>query len=102
MKVTNNTPNAMHLAGVLIAAGATEPVPDFDAVKDSYPVQQFLKAKAITLEAPVKKTKADLEAEEREALYAELDAVGATYDKKAKTPDLLVVLEDAKKKAAGQ
>jgi hypothetical protein len=101
MKVTNNTPNAMHLAGVLIAAGATENVPDYDTVKDSYPVQQFLKAEAISVAKPAKKTAADSEAEERAALFAELDKLKVTYDKTAKTPALLVALEDAKK-AAGQ
>lgn len=98
-KVTNNTPNAMHLAGVLIAPGATEDVTEFDSVKDSYPVKQFVKAEAITVGKAAAKPKADDE-EERKALFAELDKLKVAYDKKAPTPDLLVALEDAKKKAA--
>lgn len=98
-KVTNNTTNAMHLAGVLIAAGATEEVTEFDSVKDSFPVKQFLKADAITVGKTAAKPKGDDE-EERKALFAELDKLKVTFDKKAPTPDLLVVLEDAKKKAA--
>jgi hypothetical protein len=96
MKVTNNTKNAMHLAGVLIAAGATEEVADFDSVKDSYPVKQFVKAEAIMLGKATAKAKTEDE-DERKALFAELDKLKVTYDKKAATPDLLVALEDAKK-----
>jgi hypothetical protein len=96
MKVTNNTKNAMHLAGVLIAAGATVEVDDFDSVKDSYPVKQFVKAEAITLGKAAAKAKTEDE-DERKALFAELDKLKVTYDKKAATPDLLVALEDAKK-----
>lgn len=102
MKVTNNTVNPMVVGTTHIGPGSTEHVAEWEAVKDSYPVQQFLKADAISVEKAAKKTKAETEAEERDALYAELDKVGATYDKSAKTPALLVVLEDAKKKAEGQ
>ncbi|MEJ7685631.1 MAG: hypothetical protein WKG52_00775 [Variovorax sp.] len=102
MKVTNNTANPMVVGTTHIGPGSTEHVAEWDTVKDSYPVQHFLKAEAISVAKPVKKTGAESEAEERTALFAELDKVGATYDKKAKTPDLLVILEDAKKKAAGQ
>ena len=100
MKVTNNTGNPMVVGTTHIGPGSSEHVAEWDGVKDSYPVQQFLKAEAISVEKGSKKTKAETEAEEREALFAELDKVGATYDKTAKTPALLVVLEDAKKKAA--
>jgi hypothetical protein len=98
-KVTNNTTNAMHLAGVLIAAGATEDVPEYESVKDSFPVKQFVKSEAISVGKTAAKPKPDDE-DERKALFAELDKLKVTYDKKAATPDLLVALEDAKKKAA--
>lgn len=98
MKVTNNTANPLHLAGVTLGAGETADVPEYDSVKDSYPVQQFLKGEAISVAKASKPAAGD--ADERAALFAELDKLKVTYDKKATTPALLVVLEDAKKKAS--
>jgi hypothetical protein len=99
MKVTNNSANPMVIGGTHIAAGAAGEVEDWDTVKETYAVKQFLKAEVISVSKGAAKPKAD-DDEERKALFAELDKLKVTYDKKATTPDLLVVLEDAKKKAA--
>lgn len=100
MKVTNNTSNPMVIGGTHIPPGAAGEVEDWDTVKDTYAVKQFLKADAISAgKAAAAKPKAD-EGDERKALFAELDKLNVTYDKKGTTPDLLVLLDDAKKKAA--
>lgn len=99
MKVTNHTSNPMVIGGTTIAAGATETVEDWDDVKETFAVKKFLAAEIISIAKAGAKPKPD-DADERKALFAELEKLSVSFDKKAPTPDLLVLLDDAKKKAA--
>lgn len=99
MKVTNNAVNALVIGTVTIPAGETVEVEAWDEVKDSAPIKAFLKAEAISTGKAAAKAK-PTDADDRKAVIAELDKLKATYKQDATTAELLVALEDAKKKAA--
>lgn len=96
MKVTNKTANTMVIGGAVIAAGATGTVEDWETVKDSYAVKQFLKAEAITADADKDVTEKPLT---KDQVIAALKELGQDVDARKSVGDLTKQLDEAKAKA---